>query len=290
MKDFDNFLSWSEIEAKHFSKFRKYPHFDNDYLWANNDELLSCGIFFYCSYYHYGTSYLLEQLERLSLPRKDTVSQLILLCDDFIHETIIDFYKERYFVFIKDPLVQKIIEDNTPITDDSIRNYIISKNADLHIKSKAIGYMIAICFDLTNKAAFVKYFGVDAISFIIGTKFEDIFNFIFSHNKPLYKYISYIKKFISEGLHSIGFFDDYDTTEESSGPLDYIPNSFYSIKKSKLILLQNEIPWKYVTFLNGELQIYNPRHPDGQGKYKPFYYRTEKSIKAFNQVKRVYNK
>ncbi len=167
MKDFDNFLSWSEIEAKHFSKFRKYPHFDNDYLWANNDELLSCGIFFYCSYYHYGTSYLLEQLERLSLPRKDTVSQLILLCDDFIHETIIDFYKERYFVFIKDPLVQKIIEDNTPITDDSIRNYIISKNADLHIKSKAIGYMIAICFDLTNKAAFVKYFGVDAISFLL---------------------------------------------------------------------------------------------------------------------------
>ena len=229
MKDFDNFLSWSEIEAKHFSKFRKYPHFDNDYLWANNDELLSCGIFFYCSYYHYGTSYLLEQLERLSLPRKDTVSQLILLCDDFIHETIIDFYKERYFVFIKDPLVQKIIEDNTPITDDSIRNYIISKNADLHIKSKAIGYMIAICFDLTNKAAFVKYFGVDAISFIIGTKFEDIFNFIFSHNKPLYKYISYIKKFISEGLHSIGFFDDYDTTEESSGPLDYIPNNFIII-------------------------------------------------------------
>ena len=51
-------------------------------------------------------------------------------------------------------------------------------------------------------------------------------------------------------------------------------------------MLQNEIPWKYVTFLNGELQIYNPRHPDGQGKYKPFYYRTEKSIKAFNQVKR----
>lgn len=46
MKDFDNFLSWSEIEAKHFSKFRKYPHFDNDYLWANNDELLSCGISF----------------------------------------------------------------------------------------------------------------------------------------------------------------------------------------------------------------------------------------------------
>ena len=114
---------------------------------------------------------------------------------------------------------------------------------------------------------------------------------LYSHIiRPLYKYISYIKKFISEGLHSIGFFDDYDTTEESSGPLDYIPNNFYSIKKSKLILLQNEIPWKYVTFLNGELQIYNPRHPDGQGKYKPFYYRTEKSIKAFNQVKRVYNK
>ncbi|OUP26895.1 hypothetical protein [Bacteroides sp. An19] len=276
MKDFDNFQSWAEVEGDYFSKFRKYPHFDNDYLWIKNKKLFSCGIFFYYSYYHFGRSFLGKKLEVLNLPRKETINQLIGLCDDFIHEIMIDFYEEHYFTFIKDALVQKIIRDNSPITEDSIKEYIVSKNADLRIKSKAVGYMIVICFSLSDKPAFSKYFGVEVMSFILGTKFEDIFNFISLHNKPLYKYIFYIKKSISEGLHSIGFFDDYDPNEESSGPLSYIPNNFYLIKN-----FHNKIPWKFVTFLNGELQIFNPRHPDGQGKYKPFYYRTEKSIKAF---------
>lgn len=41
---------------------------------------------------------------------------------------MIDFYEEHYFTFIKDALVQKIIRDNSPITEDSIKEYIVSYN------------------------------------------------------------------------------------------------------------------------------------------------------------------
>lgn len=67
-------------------------------------------------------------VEVLNLPRKETINQLIGLCDDFIHEIMIDFYEEHYFTFIKDALVQKIIRDNSPITEDSIKEYIVSYN------------------------------------------------------------------------------------------------------------------------------------------------------------------
>ena len=70
MKDFDNFQSWAEVEGDYFSKFRKYPHFDNDYLWIKNKKLFSCGIFFYYSYYHFGRSFLIIKTRSFESSKK----------------------------------------------------------------------------------------------------------------------------------------------------------------------------------------------------------------------------
>ncbi len=84
----------------------------------------------------------------------------------------------------------------------------------------------------------------------------------------MYKYLLYIKKYISKGFHASGFFDEYDSNEDfdndpfyDGDPLYYIHRNFFHVKTPKVILADNEISWKFVTFLNGELQIYNPKTP-----------------------------
>lgn len=293
MKDFDEFRSWIEID-KRFLKGCKKLLFDKDYLWIKDEKLLSSVFVFYYTYYHFGIEFLLEKAEEANYPpwRKNTIIQLINLCQDIVHEMNMEFYEENIFTWIDDIQVQNIIRDYSPITEDSIKEYIMSDNTNLLLKAKTIGYMITTINYLSEKTAFAQYFFVGGLGLLMGRTFEELFSFISLNNPTLYKYLLYIKKYISKGFHASGFFDEYDSNEDfdndpfyDGDPLYYIHRNFFHVKTPKVILADNEISWKFVTFLNGELQIYNPKHPEGQGKYKPFYFKNQKSIKAFNQIK-----
>lgn len=48
----------------------------------------------------------------------------------------------------------------------------------------------------------------------MGRTFEELFSFISLNNPTLYKYLLYIKKYISKGFHASGFFDEYDSNED----------------------------------------------------------------------------
>ena len=293
MKDFDEFRSWIEID-KRFLKGCKKLLFDKDYLWIKDEKLLSSVFVFYYTYYHFGIEFLLEKAEEANYPpwRKNTIIQLINLCQDIVHEMNMEFYEENIFTWIDDIQVQNIIRDYSPITEDSIKEYIMSDNTNLLLKAKTIGYMITTINYLSEKTAFAQYFFVGGLGLLMGRTFEELFSFISLNNPTLYKYLLYIKKYISKGFHASGFFDEYDSNEDfdndpfyDGDPLYYIHRNFFRVKTPKVILADNEISWKFVTFLNGELQIYNPKHLERQGKYKPFYFKTQKSIKAFNQIK-----
>lgn len=277
MKEFDNFKSWFTLKNKHLKNI--------DYLsWSQNKNAFSYAVFFYHTYYHYGAEFLIKEAEKLGLQRDNDVFLLIEHLDD-VHETIIQFYEENYFPLVNDLHVQNIIKEYAPLTIDTVKRYILSSDLDLHLKAKAVAYMIATWYDFTGRPMFLEQFAAEYAGFLFGTKFREIFDFIQLYNKPLYSHLFEIKKFISKALHDMGYFDDYDPTEECPDDLSYIPQNFYSVSRSKRSVLDDEIPWKYVMFLNGELQIYHPRHPEGEGKHKPFYYKTEKSVKAFNQIK-----
>ena len=293
MKDFDEFRSWIEFEKNYYKSYRKHPVFDNEYLWIKDKKLLACGFFFYYSYYHYGIEFLQKKAEETNYPQKgkNTIIQLISLCQDFIHDVNMDFYEEEIFTWINDVQAQNIIRDYSPISEDSLKEYIMSENTDSLLKAKVVGYMITMIYYLSEKPAFAYYFFDSGVGLIWGSKFEELFSFIFTNNPSLYKYLLYIKKYISEGFHAMGFFDEYSSSMDFNNdpfydtPSYYIHRNFFHVKTPKVILADNEISWKFVTFLNGELQIYNPGHPEGQGKYKPFYFKNQKSIKAFNQIK-----
>ena len=181
-----------------------------------------------------------------------------------------EFYEENIFTWIDDIQVQNIIRDYSPITEDSIKEYIMSDNTNLLLKAKTIGYMITTINYLSEKTAFAQYFFVGGLGLLMGRTFEELFSFISLNNPTLYKYLLYIKKYISKGFHASGFFDEYDSNEDfdndpfyDGDPLYYIHRNFFHVKTPKVILADNEISWKFVTFLNGELQIYNPKHPEG---------------------------
>lgn len=99
MKDFDEFRSWIEFEKNYYKSYRKHPVFDNEYLWIKDKKLLACGFFFYYSYYHYGIEFLQKKAEETNYPQKgkNTIIQLISLCQDFIHDVNMDFYEEEIF-------------------------------------------------------------------------------------------------------------------------------------------------------------------------------------------------
>lgn len=288
MKDFDEFHSWIEFEKRYLNGHQKQLLFDKDYSWIEDKKILSCVFFFYYTYYHFGIEFLLSKVEEANFPtwRKNTIIQLINLCQDIVHEINMGFYEENIFTWINDVQVQNIIRDYSPITEDSIKEYIMSENTNLLLKAKTVGYMISMIYYLSERAAFAHIFFVSGFGLITGSKFEELFSFISKNNPSLYKYLLYIKKYISEGFHAIGFFDDCDLSEDfDEGPTNYIYRKFFHVNTPKVILSDNEISWRFVTFLNGELQIYNPKHPEGHGKYKPFYIKTQKSIKAFNHIK-----
>lgn len=48
---------------------------------------------------------------------------------------------------------------------------------------------------------------------------------------------------------------------------------------------QYTVSWKNVLFQNGYFLVFHPKHPDGQGRYKPFRVECPNSVKAFNHVK-----
>lgn len=293
MKDFDEFHSWIEFEKRYLDGHKKQFLFDKDYSWIEDKKILSCVFFFYYTYYHFGIEFLLSKAEEVNFPtwRKNTIIQLINFCQDIVHEINMEFYEENIFTWISDVQVQNIIRDYSPITEDSIKEYIMSENTDFLLKAKAVGYMVTMIYYLSEKAAFAHYFFDSGVGLILGSKFEELFSFISKNNPSLYKYLLYIKKYISEGFHAMGFFDEYSSSIDFNNdsfydsPSYYIHRNFFHVEIPKVILLDNEISWKFVTFLNGELQIYNPKHPEGQGKYKPFYFKTQKSIKAFNHIK-----
>lgn len=58
---------------------------------------------------------------------------------------------------------------------------------------------------LVGKSCFCSHFFVSGFGLITGSKFEELFSFISKNNPSLYKYLLYIKKYISEGFHAIGF-------------------------------------------------------------------------------------
>ncbi len=69
-----------------------------------------------------------------------------------------EFYEENIFTWIDDIQVQNIIRDYSPITEDSIKEYIMSDNTNLLLKAKTIGYMITTINYLSEKTAFAQYF------------------------------------------------------------------------------------------------------------------------------------
>lgn len=293
MKTFDEFHSWIEFEKRYLNGHQKQLLFDKDYSWIEDKKILSCVFFFYYTYYHFGIEFLLGKVEEVNIStwRKNTIIQLINLCQDIVHEINMEFCEENIFTWINDIQVQNVIRDYSPITEDSIKEYIMSENANLLLKAKTLGYMIPMIYYLSEKAAFAHIFFVSGFGLIMGSKFEELFSFISKNNSSLYKYLLYIKKYISEGFHVMGFFDEYSSSIDFNNdsfydsPSYYIHRNFFHVETPKVILADNEISWKFVTFLNGELQIYNPKYPEGQGKYKPFYFKTQKAIKAFNQIK-----
>ena len=136
---------------------------------------------------------------------KNTIIQLISLCQDFIHDVNMDFYEEEIFTWINDVQAQNIIRDYSPISEDSLKEYIMSENTDSLLKAKVVGYMITMIYYLIGKPAFAYYFFDSGVGLIWGSKFEELFSFIFTNNPSLYKYLLYIKKYISEGFHAMGF-------------------------------------------------------------------------------------
>lgn len=285
LDEFDGFRSWFDAENKYYKKHKRYPAFDDEYIFVNDKELLQLAFFFYYSYYRFGLDFLRFKIRTKKYSRKDNIIQLVNLCQDMIHEVILEDYENRFFAFINDKEVEEVIKKYAPITEVSIKEYILSDNLNLRLKAKTLGYMIVILYQMSSIPVFSGFFFVIFLEFYSGKKFDELFEFISEKNVSLYKNIRVVKKYISIGLHALGYFDYYEPESEENGFVSYIEKNFYNVKASTAILNDNEISWKYVTFLNGELQIYNPKHPDGQGKYKPFYYKTEKSIKAFNQIK-----
>lgn len=151
MKDFDEFRSWIEFEKNYYKSYRKHPVFDNEYLWIKDKKLLACGFFFYYSYYHYGIEFLQKKAEETNYPQKgkNTIIQLISLCQDFIHDVNMDFYEEEIFTWINDVQAQNIIRDYSPISEDSLKEYIMSENTDSLLKAKVVGYMITMIYYLS---------------------------------------------------------------------------------------------------------------------------------------------
>ena len=291
MIEFDNFKSWFTIEKEYKTKYKKKLQFDDDHLWLQDQKIFSCAFFFYYTYFHFGTAFLMKEAKILKISKNNNVFVLIEYLES-LHETMILFYEEKYFPLINDLQIQNIIKDYAPLTVDAVKRYILSKNSDLHIKVKVVAYMIVIRYDFSRKVVFIEHFGSEYFSLLFGDAFTELFNFIELYNKSLYVHLAEIKYFISKSFHSIGYFENespdmYDFEDDSIGKPDlhYIVNNFYNKDELYALMHLSEIPWKYVIFLNGELQIYHPRHPNGEGKYKPFYYKTQKSIKAFNQIK-----
>ena len=112
MKDFDEFHSWIEFEKRYLKGHKKQLLFDKDYLWIKDEKLLSSVFVFYYTYYHFGIEFLLEKAEEANYPpwRKNTIIQLINLCQDIVHEINMEFYG-KLARYAKDSGVKIAIEN-----------------------------------------------------------------------------------------------------------------------------------------------------------------------------------
>ena len=102
MKDFDEFHSWIEFEKRYLNGHQKQLLFDKDYSWIEDKKILSCVFFFYYTYYHFGIEFcLVSRRSQLSYMEKNTIIQLINLCQDIVHEINMGFYEENNFTMDK---------------------------------------------------------------------------------------------------------------------------------------------------------------------------------------------
>ena len=226
---------------------------------------------FYQLYYHFGLTFLKEQVKCYSDERicPNEILTLIDMCNNF-YEAEIETYQEQYWNLIKETHSRECIIAYTPLSRDSIIDYIQTRHNNISQFTNTISAMLFIyATKIGNSISYVHI--RDVFSMTTGAWFEDIFSYIQTHpNIAIRNVIPRIRKLLKYYLKNAD--DDY---------CEFVLELFDKAMK------QNDkdlISWKQVFFMNGYLLIFHPEHPDGQGKYKPFRYSCSESIKAFNHV------
>ena len=278
MKEFDNFQSWLEEENKSIKKYKETPNYTKFIEDFNNESknkkwVLKLIMGFYLKYYYLGYEYLVKHINQLThCDRREILIELVDFCKSF-NESLKNIFKERYFHLTQTKQTNEIISKYMPVTEESIHLYIKGKHDDPSVFIDSVSAMMMIAFNESNK---YPYRQVHDFGLILGVSFEHLFHQIVSHNNPL----------IRKSLPKINIRLRYYYEAINEADIDEDNHLFQMIEQS----LDNcqklyTISWENVLFQNGYFLVFHPKHPDGQGKYKPFRVECPNSVKAFNHVK-----